>query len=88
MINKLELTNQNKLYYKISQVGDLKEIYYIFQLFLFTILPLDDGLIDEADLREVMKACMVENGMEFDQIEVSALANALFEDAVRVRILL
>jgi hypothetical protein len=45
-------------------------------------------LIDEADLREVMKACMVENGMEFDQIEVSALANALFEDAVRVRILL
>ncbi len=45
----------------------------------------DDGLIDEADLREVMKACMVENGMEFDEKEVSDLANALFEDAVRVR---
>ena len=44
----------------------------------------DDGLIDESDLREVMKACMVENGMEFDEKEVSDLANALFEDAVQV----
>jgi hypothetical protein len=32
-----------------------------------------------------MKACMVENGMEFDEKEVSDLANALFEDAVQVR---
>ncbi len=28
---------------------------------------------------------MVENGMEFDEKEVSDLANALFEDAVQVR---
>ena len=46
--------------------------------------PSDDGLIDEADLREVMKACMVENGMHFDEKEVSDLANALFDDAVKV----
>lgn len=45
----------------------------------------DDGLIDESDLREVMKACMVENGMQFDEKEVTSLANALFEDAVQVR---
>ena len=32
-----------------------------------------------------MKACMVENGMQFDEKEVSDLANALFEDAVQVR---
>ena len=44
----------------------------------------DDGLIDESDLREVMKACMVENGMQFDEKEVASLANALFEDAVQV----
>ena len=44
----------------------------------------DDGLIDESDLREVMKACMVENGMQFDEKEVSDLATALFEDAVQV----
>ena len=30
----------------------------------------DDGLIDESDLREVMKACMLENGMEFDEKEL------------------
>ena len=28
---------------------------------------------------------MVENGMHFDEKEVSDLANALFEDAVQVR---
>ena len=33
-----------------------------------------------------MKACMVENGMQFDEKEVSDLANALFEDAVQVRV--
>ena len=48
---------------------------------------LDDGLIDESDLREVMKACMVENGMHFDEKEVSDLATALFEDAVQVSII-
>ena len=31
-----------------------------------------------------MKACMVENGMQFDEKEVASLANALFEDAVQV----
>ena len=47
----------------------------------------DDGVLDEADLREVMKACMVENGMNFDEKEVSDLANALFDDAVKVCVL-
>ena len=44
----------------------------------------DDGLIDESDLREVMKACMLENGMEFDEKETASLAQAMFEDAVKV----
>ena len=34
-----------------------------------------------------MKACMVENGMHFDEKEVSDLATALFEDAVQVWII-
>ena len=33
-----------------------------------------------------MKACMVENGMHFDEKEVSDLANALFDDAVKVSV--
>ena len=47
----------------------------------------DDGLIDESDLREVMKACMLENGMEFDEKETASLAQAMFEDAVKVKTL-
>lgn len=46
-------------------------------LFMF----LDDGLIQQSDLREVMKACMEENGMRFDEKEIEDLAQALYEDA-------
>lgn len=42
---------------------------------------LDDGLIQQSDLREVMKACMEENGMKFDEKEIEDLAQALYEDA-------
>ena len=41
----------------------------------------DDGLIQQSDLREVMKACMEENGMKFDEKEIEDLAQALYEDA-------
>ena len=41
----------------------------------------DDGLIQQSDLREVMKACMEENGMRFDEKEIEDLAQALYEDA-------
>ena len=47
---------------------------------LFVIFP-DDGLIQQSDLREVMKACMEENGMRFDDKEIEGLAQALYEDA-------
>ena len=32
----------------------------------------DDGLIQQSDLREVMKACMEENGMNFDEKVISS----------------
>ena len=34
---------------------------------LFFLVFTDDGLIQQSDLREVMKACMEENGMNFDE---------------------
>lgn len=51
-------------------------------VFLFKVYDLDDdGLIQQSDLREVMKACMEENGMRFDEKEIEDLAQALYEDA-------
>ena len=41
----------------------------------------DDGLIQQSDVREVMKAAMEENGMKFDEREIENLAQALYEDA-------
>jgi len=65
--------------HQFSGQGDDEKISFLFKVYDLN----DDGLIDESDLREVMKACMVENGMQFDEKEVTDLANALFEDAVQ-----
>ena len=48
---------------------------------IITFSIIDDGLIQQSDLREVIKACMEENGMRFDEKEVEDLAQALYEDA-------
>ena len=40
-----------------------------------------DGLIQEKELQHVMRACMDENGMKFDEGEVDELTHALFHDA-------
>ena len=50
--------------------------------FIFKVYDIDnDGFIQEKELQQVMKACMDENGMNFDQSEVNELANAFFIDA-------
>ena len=50
-------------------------------MIITTFSIIDDGLIQQSDLREVIKACMEENGMRFDEKEVEDLAQALYEDA-------
>ena len=42
-----------------------------------------DGQIDQTELREIIKSCVAENGMEFDEELVNNLAEALFRDAVK-----
>jgi protein-tyrosine-phosphatase len=43
-----------------------------------------DGLIQEKELQHVMRACMDENGMKFDEGEVDDLTRALFHDATMI----
>ena len=43
-----------------------------------------DGLIQEKELQHVMRACMDENGMKFDEGEVDDLTRALFHDATTI----
>ena len=45
---------------------------------------LGDGLIQEKELQHVMRACMDENGMKFDEGEVDDLTRALFHDATMI----
>lgn len=53
--------------------------------FLFKVYDIDgDGLIQEKELQHVMRACMDENGMRFDEGEVDELTRALFHDATVV----
>eukprot|EP00095_Tigriopus_kingsejongensis_P006523 maker-scaffold172_size289735-snap-gene-1.32 protein:Tk06523 transcript:maker-scaffold172_size289735-snap-gene-1.32-mRNA-1 annotation:"nadph oxidase" len=50
--------------------------------FLFKVYDIDgDGLIQEKELQHVMRACMDENGMNFDEGEVDDLTRALYHDA-------
>jgi len=52
--------------------------------FLFNIYDInDEGVLEENNFREVIKACMKENGMDFDAGELSNLASALFMDGVK-----
>ena len=51
--------------------------------FLFKIYDInEDGVLEERNFREVIKACMRENGMDFDEDELNNLASALFHDGV------
>ena len=51
---------------------------------LFKIYDTDkDGLVKEDDFRFVIKACMVENGLKFDDEQCNKLASALFQDGVK-----
>jgi len=50
--------------------------------FLFKVYDIDgDGLIQEAELQHVMRACMEENGMSFADESVEELTGALYQDA-------
>ena len=52
--------------------------------FLFNIYDInEDGNLEEGNFREVIKACMRENGMDFDEDELTNLASALFQDGVK-----
>ena len=42
-----------------------------------------DGQIDKTELKEIIKSCVAENEMEFDEDIVDELALALFNDAVK-----
>ena len=44
---------------------------------------IQDENLEEGNFREVIKVCMRENGMDFDEDELNNLASALFQDGVK-----
>ena len=59
--------------------GDEEKLSFLFKVYD----PNGDGVIDQSELREIIRSCVAENGMEFDETQVDDLARALFEDAVK-----
>ncbi|XP_076479571.1 NADPH oxidase isoform X3 [Bombus vancouverensis nearcticus] len=52
--------------------------------FLFKVYDIDgDGLIQLRELEHVMRACMEENGIQFNEEQIEELTVALFDDADR-----
>ena len=77
MINECLQVEKNSYIYTYRCIN-ISILTAVSQFFFFLV---DDGLIQQSDLREVIKACMEENGMNFDEKEVEDLAQALYEDA-------
>ena len=71
---KLDLVNNDTFTYILYPV--LMDILKVYD-------PNGDGVIDQSELKEIIKSCVAENGMEFDETQVDDLARALFEDAVK-----
>ena len=52
--------------------------------FLFQVYDTDsDGVLQEDNFREVLKACMTENGMKFEEEDLDNLAHLLFTDGCK-----
>ena len=52
--------------------------------FLFKVYDIDSkGVLDEANFREIIKACMRESGQELDKDDLHILAGSLFHDGVK-----
>ncbi|XP_030377157.1 NADPH oxidase 5 isoform X2 [Scaptodrosophila lebanonensis] len=50
--------------------------------FLFKVYDIDgDGLIQHKELHDVIRHCIMENGMEFSEDQIEDLTTAMFEDA-------
>ena len=64
---------------QFSVVDDDTKIEFLFNIYDIN----EDGNLEEGNFREVIKACMRENGMDFDEDELTNLASALFQDGVK-----
>ena len=64
---------------QFSVVDDDTKIEFLFNIYDIN----EDGHLEERNFREVIKACMRENGMDFDEDELNNLASALFQDGVK-----
>ena len=65
--------------HQFANQGEEEKLSFLFKVYD----PNGDGVIDQSELREIIRSCVAENGMEFDDDQVNDLALALFEDAVK-----
>eukprot|EP00090_Calanus_glacialis_P005272 TRINITY_DN14088_c0_g1_i1.p1 TRINITY_DN14088_c0_g1~~TRINITY_DN14088_c0_g1_i1.p1 ORF type:complete len:1071 (+),score=285.92 TRINITY_DN14088_c0_g1_i1:327-3215(+) len=65
--------------HQFANQGEEEKLAFLFRVYD----PNGDGQIDQTELREIIKSCVAENGMEFDEDQVNDLAQALFVDAVK-----
>ena len=65
--------------HQFANQGEEEKLSFLFKVYD----PNGDGVIDQSELREIIKSCVSENGMEFDEAQVSELVQALYDDAVK-----
>ena len=65
--------------HQFANQGEEEKLSFLFKVYD----PNGDGIIDQSELREIIKSCVSENGMEFDEVQVNDLVKALYDDAVK-----
>ena len=56
--------------HQFSLQGDEEKLSFLFKVYD----PNGDGVIDQSELRDIIRSCVAENGMEFDETQVSILS--------------
>ena len=63
---------------QFSRQGDDEKLSFLFRVYDSN----NDGIIDLDELKEILKACSAENGLELNDEQIEDLTSGLFEDAV------
>ena len=65
--------------HQFAHQGEEEKLSFLFKVYD----PNGDGVIDQTELKEIIRSCIMENGMEFDEAQIDELAMALYDDAVK-----
>ena len=76
---KISLEEFKAIVHHYANEGEEEKIEFLFKIFD----PNGDGIFELDELKEIMKACVMENGMDLDTQQIEHLTQLFYEDSVK-----